>query len=338
MTDYPLKWHTLDAFDPSTCEDESTVVTRSLRAIGTTATVAVTDRSVASEALDLLAEDLMCLDMACSRFHTDSELRLVEAASRGTQIPISPLLFAVLEAACAIAIQTAGIVDPTIGNALNELGYDRDFDEIVELRIHQEVEPQPAPGWWQIRLDHEQHSVAITEGVHIDVGATAKAFAADRAAARISTALGCGVLVNLGGDVSLSGRPPCDGWAVGIGTHSTTPLDEVDLVLAIYSGGVATSGTTARTWIREGRRMHHIVDPWTGLPAEPVWSVVTTLAPTCTEANAWSTAAVVWGNDAVGNLAARGVPARLVRADGEVVEIGGWPTATDPEPMKGIVP
>ena len=336
MIEYPLEWPPESAHALSIHASE-VVAARSMRAIGTIVTVAVTDASVVDKALALLAEDLTTLDRACSRFRADSELRKVEITSRGTQCSISQLLFDVLEVACTIAAQTAGTVDPTTGAALDHLGYDRDFDEITDTWIQRGAKPEPAPGWWQIRLDPEERSVAIPLGVRIDVGATAKAFAADRASERISKAMGCGVMVNLGGDVALSGPAPRDGWAIGIGTHSSTPLDQVDLVLSVFAGGVATSGTTGRTWVHNGRRMHHIVDPWTGEPAEPIWSLVSTLAPTCVEANAWSTAAVVWGDDAVGNLAAQGVPSRLVRADGDVVEIGGWPTAIDLEPVKGMV-
>jgi len=75
--------------------------------------------------------------------------------------------------------------------------------------------------------------------------------------------------------------------------------------------------------------VHHIVDPWTGAPARPVWSLVSTMAPSCVEANAWSTAAVVWGDDTIGNLTAVGVPARLVDAAGRVVRLNGWPLADD---------
>jgi thiamine biosynthesis lipoprotein len=57
------------------------------------------------------------------------------------------------------------------------------------------------------------------------------------------------------------------------------------------------------------------------------------------EANAWSTASVVWGEDAPGNLASRGVPARLVGANGDVVRCGGWPSDPvdlDLEPSSAI--
>ena len=304
--------------------DEPALASRSMRAIGTTATVLVTRPDRVDTALHLLNDDLAALDMACSRFRDDSEIRRVEGYSLGRPVTVSPLLFEALEVACNVAVRTAGIVDPTIGSALVELGYDRDFDALVD-RHPAGDHFEPAPGWWQIRLDRGARTVVIPAGVHVDLGSTAKAFAADRSAQRIAAALDCGVLVNLGGDVAIAGPAPIDGWAVGIASHCTTPTDDVDVVLAVHAGGVATSGTTARTWTRNGRQMHHIVDPWTGEPASPVWSLVSTLAPSCVEANAWSTAAIVWGDDAVGNLGEHGVSARLVDRLGDVTHVGQWP-------------
>jgi thiamine biosynthesis lipoprotein len=304
--------------------DELTLASRSVRAIGTTATVIVTSSDRVDTALQLLNEDLEALDMACSRFRDDSEIRLVEEYSLGLPVSVSPLLFDALEVASDVAVRTAGIVDPTIGSALVELGYDRDFDALVDQHPAGD-HFEPAPGWWQIRLDRTARTVALPAGVHVDLGSTAKAFAADRAAQRIADSLDCGVLVNLGGDVAIAGPAPADGWAVGIASHCTTPTADVDVVLALHAGGVATSGTTARTWTRNGRPMHHIVDPWTGAPAAPVWSLVSTLAPSCVEANAWSTAAIVWGEDAVGNLGEHGVAARLVDGQGNLTYVGQWP-------------
>jgi thiamine biosynthesis lipoprotein len=301
------------------------IAIRSMRAIGTTASIAVTAAERADEALELLSEDLRALDEACSRFRADSELRQLEERSGGDAVVVSPLLFDALEVACAVAVRTAGIVDPTIGSALIELGYDRDFDEIADADHSSEVSPQPAPGWWQLALDPDARTAAISPGVHVDLGATAKAFAADRSARRIAADLGCGVLVNLGGDVAVAGRCPKVGWAIGITSECPTPLGPVDQVVSIFAGGLATSGTTARSWTRNGQRVHHIIDPWTGEAAPAVWSLVSTMAPSCLEANAWSTAAVVWGHDAVGNLSALGVPARLVDTDGAIVRLGDWP-------------
>ncbi len=296
-----------------------------MRAIGTSATVVVEDVDLADAALGLLAADLADLDEACSRFRSDSELRLVERLGQGRPTPVSSLLFAALEAAAAVAARTAGIVDPTIGSALVELGYDRDFDAIAIEHDRPASPPEPAPGWWQVRLDPSARTVSIPVGVHVDLGSTGKAFAADRSARRIAEALDCGVLVNLGGDVAVAGAAPTDGWGVGVALSSATAPSAADEIVVLRSGGLASSGTTARTWSRDGRRVHHIIDPWTGEVAPSTWALVSVLAPTCLEANGWSTASIVWGDDAPGNLAAHGIAARLVASDGSVELVGGWP-------------
>ncbi len=240
-------------------DHDAPIALRSMRAIGTTAAVAVTDADCADDALALLAEDLRALDDTCSRFRPDSELRWLEEVSEGRAVVVSPLLFDVVEVACVVAVQTAGIVDPTVGSALIELGYDRDFDDLAGDGMASGFAPTPAPGWWQVRLDRDDHTLAIPTGVHLDVGATAKALAADRSAGRLSSSLGCGALVNLGGDVAVAGTTPTGGWAVGIAPRCTTPLDSVDQVVTVHAGGLATSGTTARTWVRRRSRRtpHH---------------------------------------------------------------------------------
>ncbi len=238
---------------------------------------------------------------------------------------ITPLLFELLETACRVAADTAGIVDPTVGSALIELGYDRDFAEVATIDVAGKFDPRPAPGWWRIVLDPEARTAAIPVGVHVDLGSTAKAFAADRSAARLAEVLDCGVLVNLGGDIAVAGATPSEGWAIGIASECHTGLAGVEQVVTIVEGGLASSGTTARTWLRNGRQVHHIVDPWTGQPVPAVWSLVSVAARSCVEANAWSTAAVVWGEDAPGNLSAWQIPARLVDVEGNVVLCGGWP-------------
>jgi thiamine biosynthesis lipoprotein len=176
--------------------------------------------------------------------------------------------------------------------------------------------------------------VTLPPGAALDLGATAKALAADRAAAAIHERAGCGVLVSLGGDVSVAGPPPADGFAVGIADACTAQRHEQ--AVAIHTGGLASSGTGVRRWRLGTHRVHHIVDPGTGLPAVEHWSTVTTTAASCVHANAAATAAVVMGAAAVEWLEGLRMPARLVRVDGSVVCTSRWPasdasmTATTP--------
>lgn len=75
--------------------------------------------------------------------------------------------------------------------------------------------------------------------------------------------------------------------------------------------------------------MHHVVDPRTGQPAEEVWRTVSVAAASCVDANTASTAAVVQGVRAPEWLSRRELPARLVRGDGSVLCVGGWPAAEE---------
>ena len=105
-------------------------------------------------------------------------------------------------------------------------------------------------------------------------------------------------------------------------------MTEPGTTIALTSGGLATSGTTARRWTRGGRQLHHVVDPATGWPAGEVWRTVTAAAPTCVDANVATTAAIVLGAGAPRWLESRGLPARLVAPEGAVVVVGGWPDET----------
>jgi thiamine biosynthesis lipoprotein len=209
---------------------------------------------------------------------------------------------------------------------MSAAGYDRDFDQIEPNGPPLRLTVRRVPGWREVRLDGR--SLTLPAGVQLDLGATAKAWAADRSAARIASQAGSGVLVSLGGDIAVAGPPPADGWRIRV-QDVTGPADETPegpyALIAIREGGLATSSTTARRWQRGGDVLHHILDPRTGLPAEPVWRTVSVAAGSCADANAASTAAVIRGRRAPGWLTRLGLPARLVDATGAVFTVAGWP-------------
>jgi FAD:protein FMN transferase len=299
----------------------------SFAAIGTTAVLLVTDPAAAALGERLLRDDLDALDLACSRFRADSEvIRLFDSA--GGWAPVSPLLAAALDAALTAADATDGLVDPTVAGAMVALGYDRDFAAVAPVDPRPAADPVPVPGWWRIQLDRAGGRVLLPRGIGLDLGATAKAFAADRAAARIHAETGCGVLVSLGGDLAAAGPPADGGWLIGIGDDHTEAQADDDPVVVISSGGLATSSITRRRWRRGGRDLHHIVDPRTGDAAQPVWRSVSVAAASCLDANTASTAAIIHGEAAPEWLAGLGLPARLVRLDGTVSTVAGWPAPT----------
>ena len=303
---------------------DSPVAGASFRALGTTASLLVAAPGALERGRALLQEELAAIDLACSRFRHDSELSRLNGAD-GRPVRISPLFAEALDVALEAARATDGDVDPTCGAALIDLGYDRDFAEVARTGARPVVTARAIPGWRTVELDRESGLARAPAGLVLDLGATAKALAADRAAGRIHCAVGCGVLVNLGGDIAVAGEAPEGGWRVRVIDDEDAAGRVPEQAVAITVGGLATSSTGVRVWQRGTETVHHIISPATGLSAESYWLTATVAGATCVAANTASTAAIVRGQRAVPWLEGLGMPARLVQLDGTTTYTGPWP-------------
>lgn len=309
----------------------------------------VDDGRTLARARAILERQLDEVDRACSRFRDDSELMRVNARA-GRTIRVGPLLIEAVELALRAAELTDGDVDPTVGAALVLAGYDRDMQLLDYISLetgNAHTGPCPPPavaprvratllaGWRAVELDRKHYTLRIPRSVKLDLGATAKAWAADRAALAIHEAVGCGVLVSLGGDISTAGPAPNEephgqaaqaGWQIHVTDDHRSAANAPGQTISIAGGGLATSSTTVRRWRHREQTMHHIIDPASGAPAEAVWRTVSVAASDCADANIAATAAIVRGAGAPEWLAGLGLPARLVGHDGEVLTVGAWPT------------
>jgi thiamine biosynthesis lipoprotein len=305
------------------------IATDTFEVFGTKAVLLLADPAAVTRARAIADQVLAEVDLACSRFRPDSELVRLNAAG-GEALAISATFADLIAAALRAAALTGGDVDPTCGRALTGLGYDRDFADVSAAG---DAAPRltglagPLPGWRSVHLDQPGRRAWLDNGAQIDLGATAKAWAADRCAEQLADSIGCGVLVSLGGDVSVAGPPPPDNWRIKVtDDHADDPAAAPGQTVTISSGGLATSSTTVRAWTVGGRRVHHIIDPATGEPARSCWRTVSVAADTCTDANIASTAAIIRGAAALDWLHHLGLPARLVRHDGTVETTAGWPS------------
>ena len=308
---------------------DRTVAVAQREALGTTARLAVWPPERAGAAMAAVDAVLAALDLQASRFRPDSEISWLHRSAGGLFM-LSDGLAEAVRVALEAARWTGGLTDPTVGEALISLGYDRDFAAIDPNRREPPPDPLPAPGWQEVRLDGPL--LWLPAGVRLDLGATAKGLGSDRAARAVMAATGHtgGVLISLGGDIATAGIPPRDGWPIVAADRPDQPgprpasAGPAQLV-RLPRGAVATSSISCRSWRRAGRVLHHIVDPRTGLPAGGPWQTASVAAMTCADANAAATAAIVAGEAAPGWLAAAGLPARLVSHDGQVRHLGGWP-------------
>ncbi|MGO9900241.1 MAG: FAD:protein FMN transferase [Solirubrobacteraceae bacterium] len=302
-------------------------------ALGGLAVVSVSDASVLAEAVAAAASIVDAFDRACSSFRSDSELACVNAAG-GRPVQVSELFLDAVDAALRAARLTGGDVDPTVGEALVAYGF---YDGSSPALARPRLSLARVPGYRAVALDRERSTLTLARGVRLDLGATAKALAADRAAAAAGAAARCGTLVSLSGDLAIAGPPPPDGWQVRVTDDHRSGLDAPGQTVVLQSGGLATSSTTVQRRDAGGVASHHVIDPSTGHPATVHFRTVSVAAGSCLDANIASTAAIIRGGRAVAWLQENRMPSRLVRLDGTVRHLSGWPADGEELPLASPV-
>jgi thiamine biosynthesis lipoprotein len=269
------------------------------------------------------------LDQAANRFRSDSQLSRLNRAV-GSRHRVDALLAELISVALEAARYTGGLVDPTLGAPLIKAGYARDFAQMPKDQEASTDTPLIEWGWRDLQL--QGNVVLRPPGMMVDLGATAKAWGADRAAAEVVASVGGSALVSLGGDLTTAGPTPPHGWVVRVTDDHHAASRGPGQNIKLASPALATSSTTQRRWSSGGQPMHHIIDPRTGRPSEGTWSTVSVAGPSCVAANTASTAAIVAGPEAPTWLRRRGLPARLVSQAGTALHVGGWPSEGDDLP------
>lgn len=311
---------------------------RSFRAMGTVCEVAATARPpdvfLARRALEAAQDEVTACELALSRFDAGSDLSRLNSAA-GEWVAVDPILLDALSAALRGRTDTGGLFDPTILPVLEAAGYDRSF-ELLTDRTPEVLEEWHAGA--PIDVDRSRGRARVERGAAVDLGGIGKGFAATCALAAMRAAWPAlpGGLVDLGGDIAVWGTPPEDGpWRVDI----TDPRkrDHVLGTLELESGGVATSGRDTRRF-GAGRRLHHLIDPGTGMPAAVGPLAATVTASSATEAEAYATALGIAAlDDARDLLASRpDIAALLIPQFGEPVAIGPFHLARD-RPARVVV-
>ena len=247
-------------------------------------------------------------DATFSRFRQGSELVRVNA-NAGPIIRVSPDFAAAVSAALDAARATSGLVDPTLGAAIEAAGYDADFLELVP--DPRPVDLAPRSDWRQIRVGGGL--LIRPPSTVLDLNGVVKAMTVDGAAALLIEH----GFVSAGGDIATNGLPV----SVALPGGGAVTLE---------SGGIATSGSATRRWLRGGRVQHHLIDPRTGVPSTSPWTYVTAVGRDCLSADVAAKAGFLLGEDGPGWLEDRGVAARFV-ADGIVVENSCWAHSLEQE-------
>lgn len=279
----------------------------------TTAELVAVDPAELEPAREVAEITLAEVEVACSRYREDSELRALEGRDR-IEHPVSAMLARLLADALSAARASDGLVDPTLGDRLEDVGFTGAPGVRVALARR--------ATWREVKL--EGGRITAPAGAHFDLGAVGKASAADILSERLEDdpRVRHGVLISLGGDLRAAGTGPEGGWQVEVCDDPADPAQQIRLH---DSGALATSSTLHRRRLLGEHEIHHILDPRRLAPIGDTWRTVTCAGATCVRANTASTAAIVLGDRAPAWLSERRIPGRLVDADRRVVSTGSWP-------------
>jgi thiamine biosynthesis lipoprotein len=221
--------------------------------------VVVGDGPTPEAGLERLAE----LERRWTRFDPDSELSRIGRAD-GRPVVASPETAMLLERCRYGWSRSDGRFDPTVVDALEQLGYDRDFDQVRSRTAGAVSLHQPAPGLADLWVEPASGLVQVPTGVRIDPGGLGKGLAADLVAVGLAADAGAdyGILVSVGGDLRVEGSAPDEGWEIEI-DHLVDGPARVNL----RTGALATSSVMRRRWDAADGPRHHVIDPRTGRPS-----------------------------------------------------------------------
>lgn len=267
----------------------------SFRAMGSTITIIVDSTNPAvRSALTSARKTFLRYEQILSRFRPQSELSALNRAAGHGPRRVGRTLWQAVCHALRIARLSQGLVTPTVGAALIEAGYDRDFGMLAASHRQSMPTPVAVPSWQRITCNPYRRTIALPAGVQLDLGGSAKGWTAALVAHRLGKRFP--TLVDAGGDIALSG-PRRDGtpWPVEV-ANPRQPDTGIELLM-VRRGGIATSGIDYRRWLHNGRWLHHLIDPRTGVPAQTDLLAATVIASSLPLAEMAAKTVVLLGSD-----------------------------------------
>lgn len=298
--------------------------------MGATVEVSLLDTGDAAASMlrDESREFVGRLERTWSRFDPSSELAHLNAQGGTGPVPAGESLRLAVDAALALWRATDGLFDPTVIDALEWWGYERDYvqvrarmtDHLVANGASCERAPL-VPTAAGVIVDHERGAVTLPAGVRLDLGGVGKGLAADLLAAHLVDHGAAGACVSVGGDIAVAGEHPTGGWRIPV--LDPAHGNRVGWHVPVTDGALVQSNRVVRTWMARGIQCHHIIDPRTGAPGSGDLMGVIVRADRAWWAEGVAKAALIAGPVEGADLIRRLVPAAwMVRNDGSVVLVG----------------
>lgn len=252
----------------------------------------VDDISLAKQAFTQVEHLFVDVEACLTRFKETSEL---SALNRERSMIVSDLLWDVLEKALHYADVTQGLFDPTLGQAMQAIGYTKPFQQIEHTSVSGwHGVTASSGGWAQVQMDRATQTVTLPDDIELDFGGIGKGYTL-QLAADILREYGPALLDGAGDIVAVGAPRNLEGWPVSVYTpRSASPeLGDHTAFIWLKDAALATSGIDHRQWVFDGGLVHHIIDPVTANSALVDCQTITVCAPNIVDADVYATAALV---------------------------------------------
>jgi FAD:protein FMN transferase len=254
-----------------------------------------THEGVAGVAFDAVFAEFDRLESLMSVWREGSDVVRLNAAAGDHPVAVSAETREVLAAAHDVSEWTHGKFDVTFG-ALSDLWkFDHDQDNTIPdaAAIRARL---PLIDYRFVTVDDRAGTAFVTrKGARVHLGGIGKGYAIDRAIAMLR-AKGIGdFMIQDGGDLYVSGRKGDRPWKLGIADPRDASAARF-ATIELSNATLSTSGDYERSFVKDGRRYHHLLDPDVGLPAMGCRSV-TIVTDSALLADALSTGVFILGPD-----------------------------------------
>lgn len=274
-------------------------------------------RVVSNSPLDTVAIETQVeqWEQALSRFRANSDLSRL---NRQRHAHVSATLQQVLLAALEMAQWSHGLVVPSLGQHIADIGYDQNFATVAPVSTDS-IDASIVPDWRGIVV--RGRDVTLPPQLQLDLAGVAKGWIAAQLVA-LFTLPGGSLLAQIGGDVAVSAPSDTLPWCIAV-DHPLQPKPCGHI--ALFEGTVATSSTYERRWQRAGQTIHHIIDPRSGMPAQSDVLTASVIATQAIYAEAAAKIVVLLGRVAgFAWLHQYGLPGLVIDQSGTVHTNDAW--------------
>jgi len=243
-----------------------------------------------------IQEQLDAVDSQMSTWKPDSDLSRFNNAASGSWQILPPELFSVLEKSLALARDTQGAYDPTVGPLVNLWGFGPGPKKRITPNADNLAATRKRIGWQKIELNSAAKSARQLGGVWLDLSSIAPGFAVDQISRYLESTGIENFLIEHGGELRAHGhRPGNEAWRVGIELPDSD--DNLAMIIVLDNQASGSSGDYRKFYELDGKRYSHHIDPRTGAPVTHALASVTVIADDCITADSSAAALSILGPD-----------------------------------------